>query len=223
MKLNRTDVINFVMIALMFALGYYFYDTLPDPVPTHWNFRGVADGFTPKPWGVYMTPLMALGIYILFVFLPALSPKGFRMEGFDKAWGIIKIAFVSVMLIIELLTTLVAAGIPISVSLTIPALVGLLFVILGNLFGKLTKNFWVGIRTPWTLASDEVWLKTHRLGGKLWVAGGFIIMIGAVLRAPVWLFISILAAITVIPIVYSYVIYRKIEGLSDDSGLEAKQ
>jgi len=193
-------------------VAYYLYDLMPDPVPTHWNIRGEADGFTAKPWGAYITSLMTAGIYLLFLVLPLISPKGFRMENFAKVWDIIKVIFVVMMLLINIAASLSASGLPFSMEKMIPILVGAMFILLGNYFGKVTKNYFVGIRTPWTLSNDEVWLHTHRLGGKLFVAGGFLLIIESLLVLPSVFPIVTILMVAGVPIVYSYVIYRRIVG-----------
>ena len=90
---------------------------------------------------------------------------------------------------------------------------GVLFIVIGNLLGKVTRNFFVGIRTPWTLASEEVWYRTHRLAGKLFVAAGLFMVVASLAGLRLWpLFVS-LGVAALVPVVYSYVIYRRIEGL----------
>jgi uncharacterized membrane protein len=91
-------------------------------------------------------------------------------------------------------------------------------VIIGNYLGRVRKNFFIGIRTPWTLASDEVWNRTHRIGGRLFILSGVIIWIGAILRLPLTWTVGVAVGLVLIPVVYSYFLYRKIEGFeSDDS------
>jgi uncharacterized membrane protein len=98
--------------------------------------------------------------------------------------------------------------------------VGLLFIVLGNYMGKVRKNFFIGIRTPWTLASDEVWSRTHRLGGRVFVLIGFFMFLNAFVRFPAQLLIWSIVVVALVPVVYSYVLYRKLEGFSPDDPAE---
>jgi uncharacterized membrane protein len=144
--------------------------------------------------------------------IPRMSPQGFRVERFRRVFGIIQVAIVAFLFLVSALVLLAGAGVPIPIDRVIVASTGVLLTVLGNFMGKVTKNFFVGIRTPWTLANDEVWLRTHRLGGRLFVAAGAVIIVSGLLRGGVVPVLVAVAAAAAIPIVYSYLIYRRIEG-----------
>jgi len=215
-KIDGADRLNLVLLVLSLIVVGVLYDKLPDPMPTHWNIRGVADGFTPKPWGAFIGPIVMAAMILLLWLFPVISPRGFQIDPFRKVYGILKVSVGAFIFLINLAAVSQALEIGLPVERVIPALVGLLFVILGNFMGKLRKNFFVGIRTPWTLASDEVWLRTHRLGGVVFFWCGLLIFIGSLLgMAGGWLFgLIILAAL--VPVVYSFVFYRKIEAHKAD-------
>lgn len=212
MKITRTNLMSMALVVAAFIVAAVFYDRLPDPVPTHWNARGVADGFTPKPWGPFLLPLTMLVVFALLFVLPHISPRGYRIERFQGVFETSQAAILAFLFLVTLLALLAGIGAPVPMDRAICAAMGLLFVVLGNLMGKLTKNFFVGIRTPWTLASDEVWLRTHRLGGKVFVLAGLGLLVSGLVGGGT---VAVLVAIAVaagIPVVYSYVIYRRIEG-----------
>jgi uncharacterized membrane protein len=218
MKISRTNLLSVGLVVLSFVLSAALYSRLPESIPTHWNAGGEADGFTPKPWGPFVLPLVMAGVSLLLVVLPRISPRGYRMERFRAVFEIIQAAILAFLFLLNVLVLLAGIGAPVPMDRAIHAGTGLLFVILGNFMGKLTKNFFVGIRTPWTLASDEVWLRTHRLGGKLFVLAGIGLFVSGLLGGGA---IPLLAAVAVaagIPVVYSYVIYRRIEGFKNGSG-----
>ena len=211
--MTRTNhIVCLLLAAAAFAVAVALYAQLPDPVPTHWNWRGVADGFTPKPWGAFILPLATLGTYLLLVAVPRISPRGFQMERFARVYGLIVTALVATLFAITVIALLAATGVPLPIQRATPMLVGALFVVLGNFMGKLTKNFFIGIRTPWTLASDEVWGRTHRLGGRLFVAGGFVAILSGLFTTSPTVFLTVILTAALIPAAYSYVLYRRLEG-----------
>jgi uncharacterized membrane protein len=151
------------------------------------------------------------------VIVPHVSPKGFRVERFQRVYDVIQLAVVAFFFFLGGMGLLAGLGAPISMNLGIELAMGLLFIVLGNFMGKITRNFFVGIRVPWTLASEEVWLRTHRLGGKLFVLAGAVTVLSALLgwgTSPMIVAIVLAAAISV---VYSFVIYRRLEGFKEGS------
>ena len=203
--------------AAAFALAIVFYSRLPDLVPTHWSVHGVADGFTPKPWGPFVLPLVMAGVYVLFLAIPAISPRGYRIEPFARVFAIVQASILGFIFFLNVLVLLAGSGARVDIGRAITIAFGVLFTVLGNFMGKLTRNFFIGIRTPWTLTSEEVWLRTHRFGAKLFVLGGILVM-GAGLAGgeAVWI-IPTMVVVAVVPVVYSYVIYRKLEGPTQGS------
>ncbi len=218
MRFDRTDFICLLAIVLHFAIVAVFYGDLPDPVPTHWNAEGVADGYTAKPWGAWLLPMITLGVFALFKVIPWMSPHGFRMESFLNVVNIMKLTFVLFMLVIGVSVVLAARGAPFDPGDVVLPGVGVLLVVLGNYMGKLRKNFFIGIRTPWTLASDEVWVRTHRLGGQIFVLLGLVMMLSGLTGWPPLgpVLIAIIVAAALIPVIYSFVIYKRLEGFGPD-------
>jgi uncharacterized membrane protein len=212
MKISRMNLASLGLVVLAFVVAGALYSRLPGWVPTHWNASGRADGFIAKPWGPFVLPLVTAGAWLLMLLIPRMSPQGFRVERFRRVFGIIQVAIVAFLFLVSTLVLLAGAGVPIPIDRVIVASTGVLLTVLGNFMGKVTKNFFVGIRTPWTLANDEVWLRTHRLGGRLFVAAGAVIIVSGLLRGGVVPVLVAVAAAAAIPIVYSYLIYRRIEG-----------
>jgi uncharacterized membrane protein len=202
------------MVLLGFAIAAWYYPQLPDPVPTHWNAAGDVDGWTAKPWGVWLLPVINAALMAMFVVIPLISPKGFRLEQSRKAFDSVVLVFVVFMLGVQIFSYRSAISGGQELVKFVPMAIGLLFIILGNYMGKFQKNFFIGIRTPWTLASDQVWNRTHRLGSYVFMIGGVFMMLAGILEATVGFFIVIAIAIAMIPTVYSLVIYRQLEGFS---------
>lgn len=200
-----------------FALSAAFYSRLPDLVPTHWSGSGVADGFTPKPWGPFVGPLLMAGVYALFLAIPVVSPRNYRIGPFARVYGILQCSLVGFLFVVNALVLLAGTGARVDIGRALTIAAGVLFTILGNFMGKVTRNFFVGIRTPWTLASEEVWFRTHRLGGKLLVLGGIVGICGGLAGGgPAWIAAPMIV-VAIASVVYSYVVYRKIEGFGNGS------
>ena len=215
----RADIISLLFIVTAIVVAAVLYPSLPEMIPTHWNAQGEVDGYMKKPWGVLILPAMAVFTYIIMKLIPVISPKGFRTDKFSDVIGVLQVTLVGFMSIVAILVLLEARGLNVRINEMIVAGVGLLFVIIGNYLGKVRKNFFIGIRTPWTLASDEVWNRTHRIGGKLFMLSGVIIWVGAILRLPLNWTVGVAVGLVLIPVVYSYFLYRRIEGF-DSNGLE---
>ncbi|MFA6321856.1 MAG: SdpI family protein [Candidatus Buchananbacteria bacterium] len=208
----KTEVIPIIAILLSVLASFYFYANFPDLVPTHWNYRGEIDGYAPKLFGAFFFPALIIGIYLFFLFLPYLDPQKNRYQEFAKVYHTFKTLIVLFMVFIYFFTGLAGLGYPAPVNIVVPIGVGILFLVLGNYLGKIKPNWFMGIRTPWTMSNEEVWNKTHRLGGKIFMLIGLFMIFGTILPAT-WFFISFMAVVIIgslIPIFYSYWLFKKI-------------
>jgi len=152
-------------------------------------------------------------MWLLMVVLPMISPRGFRLDGSGAAFyqSVLAIIAALVVLHVIVLRASLTTSAPSKALILIP--IGLLLLILGNLMGKLRKNFFIGIRTPWTLASDEVWSRTNRLGGRLFVLGGLAVIACSLFPGPsLPVILTVVALAAGVPVIYSYLLYRRIEG-----------
>ncbi len=217
----RANGLCFLFIGVAIAVAAYLYPDLPDQIPTHWNIKGEVDDYTAKPWGVAIMPLAAILVFVVMRLIPVISPKGFRTDSFMDVVNVFTVVIVGFMSGVAILVLLEANGQDVRINEMIFAGVGLMFVVLGNYMGKVRKNFFIGIRTPWTLASDEVWSRTHRLGGKVFVLIGIFMMLNSFVRFPVQWLIASIVVVALVPVIYSYVIYRRIEGFSPDADDES--
>ncbi len=212
----QTNVLCLIFIGITIVAAAYLYPSLPEQIPTHWNLAGEVDDYTPKPWGVLILPLSAIFIFVVMKLIPVISPKGFRTDQFTDVVNIFTVTLVGFMSAVAMLVLLAATGRNVHMNEMIFAGVGLLFIVLGNYLGKVRKNFFLGIRTPWTLASDEVWNRTHRLGGWIFVLIGFFMFINAFIRLPEEFLIGSIVFVALVPVVYSYILYRKVEGFEEE-------
>lgn len=207
----RSRWFGLVIAALAVAVSLWAYPQLPPTVATHWNVRGEADGFSSRLVAVSIMPLVILVMTGLFNVLPKLDPRRANYSKFIGTYWLIANAVVLFILIGHGMILATGLGYPVKIGRTMPIGVGLLFIVLGNYLTRVEPNWFVGIRTPWTLSSDTVWRKTHRTGGWLMVLGGVVIAACAFFppRAFLPLFIAAVLVMAVIPIVQSYVLWKR--------------
>jgi uncharacterized membrane protein len=161
---------------------------------------------------------MMIGGMLLFLALPKISPRGYEIGRFQGVFEILQTSILGFLLLVHALALLAGVGAVVNLNRALIPALGLLFAVLGNFMGKLTKNFFIGIRTPWTLASDEVWLRTHRLGGKLFVLAGIGLFVWGLAGGGLAAVVAVTLAVTLFSVVYSYLIYRRLEGSPGEPG-----
>lgn len=210
MKLRPATLWGLAAAATTAILSAVLYDRLPEAIPIHWGVDGDADGFMDKPFGPFLFPLIIAALALLGTALPAIAPRGFELEGFARAFDLIVLASIGFLAFFALVISAEALGFAVSTRHLVGAAVGVLLIAIGNVMGKTRRNFFVGFRTPWTLASDEVWSRTHRFGGRLFVLCGLGFCAAAALGAELLIpTVAMLTAALAI-IVYSYVVYRRL-------------
>lgn len=205
------------LTVLAWAVSAWFYPSLPQRIPTHWNIHGQVDGYGDKLGSVFLMPAFSTLMLAVFAFLPALSPKKFEVDTFRPTYLFIMLGmvalFVYMQAIILMTTWQEVGGGPKRIDLGRALLGGIFvfFALMGNVMGKVRKNFYIGVRVPWTLASDRVWNDTHRLAAWLMVAGGIVGLIIVLAGWPLpWAF-GALAVSLLVPVVYSFIHYKALE------------
>ncbi len=195
-----------VLLATVLAYPY-----LPNTVPTHWNLHGEADGCSAK-WSLFLIgPGSMAGMMLLMYFLPWLSPKNFAVDSFRSTYLRIMVFLLCLLAYLFVVTLWVGLGHPLNVGRAIMVGVCLLFALLGNLMGKIRRNFYMGVRTPWALANERVWNATHRLAAKTFVAGGLLGLALTAAGIDGWPVISVLLLGGLVPAAYSLVYYKQLE------------
>lgn len=212
MKPARTLTVSAVFVAIAVGVAIWLYPRLPAEVPVHWDLHGHVNGTLPRRWAAAFPALSVLGVGILSMVLPAISPRQFAIRPFAGVWGGLMLAAQGFVLVIGLGVLLAGAGYAVSVPAIAMWAVGGLYVLLGNYMGKLRRNFFIGIRTPWTLASDAVWERTHRFGGRLFVLGGLVTLVVALVDPVLWMLLAVILAAPLIAAGYSYFIHLQLEG-----------
>lgn len=207
----RSRWFGLVIAAVGLAMSIWAYPLLPPTVATHWSLRGQPDGFSSRLMAVAIIPVVILAITGLFTVLPKVDPRRENYEKFISTYWLIANSVIVVMLIAHGLIIATGLGYAVKIDRLMPIGMGLLFIILGNYFTRVEPNWFVGIRTPWTLSSDTVWRKTHRTGGWLMVLGGFVVFAAAFLPHGAFLplLVTAIVIMVVIPIVQSYVLWKR--------------
>jgi uncharacterized membrane protein len=217
--MNRWLWLSLAMTGAAFAGALYAYefrfDDLPASVPTHWNIHDEPDAWVPRDRILpifLLLPGTMVGLLALMVAIPHISPKQFEVEPFQATYWYTMAMAVAVLAYLQAVVLIASFDRGVSVGRLIVAGLSLFFVLLGNVLGKVRRNFWIGIRTPWTLASDRVWTDTHRLAAWLMVAGGVLGFVAVLAGAPMLLCILVvIGGPVVVPAAYSLLLYKRLE------------
>jgi uncharacterized membrane protein len=203
--------IGIVLTAAVFVAILIAYPQLPNQVPTHWNMQGQANDYSAK-WTLFLIgPGLMAGILLLFYFLPWLSPKHWEVDTFQFTYLYIMVVLVSMLAYFTGVSLWVSLGYAANVDRAIVGGICLLFALLGNVMGKVRRNFYIGVRTPWALANERVWNATHRFAAKTFVLGGVIGLALTAIGVKGWLPFAALMASALVPVVYSLVVYKQLK------------
>jgi len=185
--------------------------SLPDRVPIHWGLSGKPDGWGSPALSLWFGPGMIAFMMLMTWGLPKISPQKFTIDRFEAAYGTIMVMVAALMGVLHVVILRATAGQAVDMNLWIMLTLGIFFAVMGNMMGKVRRNFFMGIRTPWTLASEPVWDATHRRAARLWFFGGLAIAILAAIGTPIWISATLLTVLGLWPVALSYILYRKLE------------
>ena len=207
MKQSKSSIL-LTVVSLLLSLTVF--SSLPEQIPAHWNVHGTVDRFAPK-LTVFIFPGIIFLITILFQFMRRTDPNSDNYDKFQREYHRYTFVIGLVFFAVQIMTIAAAFRMDFNVNLIFCLGIGSLFIFIGNLLPKTKHNYFIGIRTPWTLADEQNWFRTHRLAGKIWVLGGLIVALTALAPEsfPVPVFLTILAVMVVTPFVYSYTEFRK--------------
>jgi uncharacterized membrane protein len=207
---RRALLLCILMILAMTAVTAYFYPALPESMPIHWNAAGQVNGYGAR-WNLWVLgPGSMTALLLLAIALPWLSPKQFEVQASGDTYGYLMAIPIALMACVEIVVLCIALGVPLEMARVLPALIFVMLILIGNPMGKVRRNFFMGIRTPWTLASERVWHATHRLAGKLMVGSGVLGLCAVWLGAPHWLLLVVTIAWAPVATGYSLVLYKRL-------------
>ncbi len=200
-----------VVAALAAAVSVWAYGRLPETVATHWSLQGTPDGYSSRLWAAAVMPFATLCLTGLFNVLPKMDPRRENYAKFLSSYWLIANAVLAFSGLAHVLILANALGYTVQVDRLVPVGLGLLFAFLGNYLTRVEPNWFVGVRTPWTLSSDTVWRKVHRTAGWLFVIAGLVIAGGAFAPRRVFfpLFVATIALAAGIPVVQSYFLWKR--------------
>ncbi|MBS0375600.1 MAG: SdpI family protein [Proteobacteria bacterium] len=212
--LLRRYWLSLLLLALMVAAPLVVYGRLPATVPAHWSAAGAVDGYAPRALVAFLMPALGVLVFALLLLAPRLSPRGFDMDSLSRVYPPLVAGIVAFQGYVSLQLLRAALGEPVRMDQHLLVLVGLLLALVGNYLGKATRNFFFGIRTPWTLADERIWERTHRLAAPLFVAGGALLIAAGVAGATAVLpLLAVVALVIAVPVGYSYRLWRRLERL----------
>jgi len=209
----KTELIPLTFITATVATVLCFYNNLPDKVASHWNFAGQVDGWSSNTFHGVFFPLLIIGLYALFLIMPMIDPHKENYEKFISTYHVFKGLIITLLFFIFLATTIFNLGYNINIGIMAATTVGLFMIIMGFYLRDIKKNWFMGIRTPWTLSSPHVWEKTHKFSSWLFVIFGIIIMIAPYLPESLAfaLFILGVLGVSLGSFLYSYLIFSQEE------------
>lgn len=198
-------------VLLVATFGVLRIPDLPHEMISHWNLSGEGDNTSSRAWGVFALPLIALGTAVLLALVPRIDPKRRNFEEHADAYWLLANAVVLFFAFMHLVILGINLGWPVPVAQAFGCGVGALQVVLGNYLSRLRQNWFLGIRTPWTLSSEKSWRETHRLGGRLFVAGGLLLVVTTLITGSLqpWVLVAGVVIPAVVLVIYSYVVWSR--------------
>ena len=212
MNTRTTTIVVLLMIVAATIMGIALWNRLPDLMASHWGPNDEVNGYVSKFWGVFLMPLITLGMMLLFLIIPSIDPLKANIAQFRDVFNLFIMLIVAFMLYIYILSLRWNLGYTdFGMSQAMLPAMGILFFFLGYMLRKAKRNFFIGIRTPWTLSSDRVWDETHRIGSVLFMISGALAFVGSFfggMTAFWFLFVPLISS-TLVTLVYSYLLYQK--------------
>ena len=212
---KRYTYIHAVIIAIIlmsFGIAAYYYPQMPDQMASHWNSAGEVDDTMSKCWALYLMPGITLLMYLMFLVIPKIDPLKKNIEKFRIWFDWFILLMVIFLFYVYILTLAFNLGHTFNMTTALLPAMGVLFIFIGQMLEHAERNWFIGIRTPWTLSSDKVWKKTHMLGGKLFKVAGVLIFLTVVMgKFALWIVLISALWAGLYPVVYSYFEYQKLK------------
>ncbi|MCQ6282757.1 SdpI family protein [Bacillus sp. EB600] len=209
MKKNKLFYITLIISFIPLIVNLIAYPHMPDKVPVHWGITGEPNRYGSKMEQI-MLSVLPLVLFLLLNFLPSIDPKKESYKKHTSAFSIINFVIILFLIIMNLMGLFSALGYNMQFQKVLPVLLGILFIVLGNFMTQLRHNYFFGFRTPWTLASEYVWKKTHRFGGYVFVVIG-LVPLSSIIIGPMgmYLFLGAMAIGIALILIYSYLVFKK--------------
>ncbi len=212
MSTRNTIIVSMIVILVATIASVIVYPQLPEVAASHWDANGQVNGYMPRFWAAFLMPLMSIGLLFLLLAVPSIDPLKANIAKFRNYYNVFVLVIIVFMLIIHGITLVWNLGYnQFNIGNAIVPAVGLIFIFAGIMMAKAKRNFFIGIRTPWTLSNDTVWEETHKLGSKLFIGAGIVSFLSAFFgEAGFWIMFIVMMIAAIIPIIYSYILWRNI-------------
>ncbi|MCZ7383656.1 MAG: SdpI family protein [Candidatus Methanoperedens sp.] len=210
MDMRKSEIIIFGIIILSFAISIYYYPQMPEKVASHWNAEGQVNGYMSKFWELFLMPIISVGMLLLFILIPRIDPLKSNIQQFRKYYDGFIVLIMVFLFYLHLLTIFWNLGYTFNMITFLSPAFAILFYYSGILIENAKRNWFIGIRTPWTLSSDKVWDKTHKIGGKLFKIAGILALFAIFFESYAILVIVVpVIMISIYTVVYSYLEFQK--------------
>jgi uncharacterized membrane protein len=204
-------VIAILLVVTTLIVAALVFSSLPERVPTHWNIRGQVDGYGPRSSIFILPGVMAALLVLFWIVLPAISPKSYGVEGFRATYDYVALCAITLTAYFWGITLWATLYGPLDPGRSLMGGMSVFLILIGNVMGKVRRNFWLGVRTPWTLADERVWNATHRVAGWAFVLGGSAGLLAVLLGLNIVVCLVALMLPGLVPVIYSLVYYKRLE------------
>ncbi len=209
-RMNSVEIFLLLLVLATFVVGLVVYPLMPERMASHWDASGRVNGEVSRPVGVFFFPCLLVVFYALFFAIPRIDPLRANIQQFRKAYNVFIFFLMLFFVMMYVHTLLWSAGVHLNTGALVGIGIAALMFLVGYLCRAAKRNYFVGIRTPWTLNSDSVWEKTHRIGSKLFYGSGVVILIGVPFpQYLIWFILVPIVGVTLFLVVYSYVVYER--------------
>jgi len=208
--MKKTTILALIIIFISFGIAFYFYPKMPSEMASHWNAQGEVDDYMSKFWSLFLMPFVSLGLLVLFLVIPKIDPLKKNIEKFRSYFDNFILLIILFLFYIYCLTVAWNLGYRFSMGKVMLPSLAILFYYAGILIENAKSNWFIGIRTPWTLSNKKVWEETHRMGGKLFKGAALIALLGFLFpEQAIWFVVIPIILASLSSICYSYFLYQK--------------
>jgi uncharacterized membrane protein len=200
----RRELFFVLVVIAMFVASLLVWPSAPEIVPVHWGINGQADGYGSRAMGLLLLPAVTAVIWGLTAFLPRLDPGRANYAQMLGPWWLTRASIIGFMGVVHGASVYAILGYPLNMGAVLMPCMGLLFMVLGGVMGKIRPNYFFGVRTPWTLSSKLSWSKTHRLSGWIFVGTGLLTLLGGLYRPEVGLGAMLVGLLGTLPVIFGY-------------------
>lgn len=208
--MKNTLLLTAVIIFISFIIGIYFYPQMPDLIASHWGVNGEVNGYMPKILGLFLMPVISTFMFILFILLPKIDPLKENVVKFKSYYDGFILLLTGFLFYLHLVTIFWNLGYRFNMIQVLSPALAALFYYIGILLSHSKRNWFIGIRTPWTLSNDKVWDKTHLMGSKLFKLAAIICILGIIFpESALWFVLALIITVSLYLFLYSYLVFKQ--------------